>query len=332
MRKNTIIRGVVLVLTATMLTGCQIGNTQIELDVKHTNKHVVCAVNDTECSIKEAKLYLCNYRNLYGEEFGVNLWNYDFGEESLEEYVKDVTIDELTRITSMSLLATEQGIELTEDELKLVDEAAHEYYSSLSNEEKEFTDVSEADVKQAYTKYALASKLYNMLTVGVNAEVSDDEARVMRIQQIIVSDDGTAQSVSNAIKDGEDFASLAASYNEEEIVDTYISRDTYPKEVEDVAFELENDQISDKIFASDGRYYFIKCVNKIEEELTEENKGLILERREKEKFYDVYEAFVQSATFEMNEELWGTVSFEGTEGVETDSFFKVYDNYFVGEN
>ena len=64
MKKRTIIRSAAVLLTATMLTGCEIGNTEITFDIKHTNKHVAFAVNDTKCSIKEAKLYLCNYKKL----------------------------------------------------------------------------------------------------------------------------------------------------------------------------------------------------------------------------------------------------------------------------
>ena len=52
MKKRTIIRSAAVLLTATMLTGCEIGNTEITFDIKHTNKHVAFAVNDTKCSIK----------------------------------------------------------------------------------------------------------------------------------------------------------------------------------------------------------------------------------------------------------------------------------------
>ena len=332
MKKRTISRSAAVLLTATMLTGCEIGNTEITFDIKHTNKHVAFAVNDTKCSIKEAKLYLCNYKNLYGNEYGVNLWNYDFGDESLDDYVKDVTIDELTRITCMSLLATEQGIELTEEEKALAEEASKEYYQSLTEEEKRFTGISQIELKQVYEKYALANKLYNSLTIGVDEEVSDDEARVMKIQQIIVSEESIAVEVEAALNAGNDFASLAGTYNEASALETHIARDTYPEEVEKVAFNLENDEISGKIQASDGNYYFIKCIDKFEEELTEENKVTILEKREKEKFFDVYDSFVESASFELNKDLWESVTLVGEEGLETDSFFKVYDNFFVEEN
>ncbi len=319
-------------MAAVMLTGCQIGNTDISFDIKHTNKHVAFAVNGTECSMKEARLYLCNYKNLYGNEYGVNLWNYDFGENSLDEYVKDVTVDEATRITCMSLLAEEQEISLTEDEKKLATEAAAEYYDSLNDEEKSFMGLSQADVKQIYEKYALANKVYNSMTVGVDSEVSDDEARVMNIQQIIVSDEEKANQIEAALRSGDEFASLASTYNEAGSVEADIARDTYPEEVENTAFELENDEVSGKIAASDGKFYFIKCINKFDEELTEKNKEHILEKREKEKFFDAYNDFVDNAEFELNSQLWDSISLVDEKDITTDSFFKVYDKFFAGGN
>lgn len=232
----------------------------------------------------------------------------------------------------MSLLAEEQEISLTEDEKKLAGDAASEYYKSLNDEEKSFMGLSQTDIKQIYEKYALANKLYNSMTAGVDSEVSDDEARVMNIQQIIVSDEEQANQIEAALQSGDEFASLAGTYNEAGSVEADIARDTYPEEVENVAFELENNEISGKIPASDGKFYFIKCVNKFDEELTEKNKEHILEKREKEKFFDAYNDFVGNAEFELNTELWDSISLEDEKNITTDSFFKVYDKYFTGGN
>ena len=79
----------------------------------------------------------------------------------------------------------------------------------------------------------------------------------MKIQQIIVSEESIAVEVEAALNAGNDFASLAGTYNEASALETHIARDTYPEEVEKVAFNLENDEISGKIQASDGNYYFI---------------------------------------------------------------------------
>ena len=59
-----------------------------------------------------------------------------------------------------------------------------------------------------------------------------------------------------------------------------VSRDDLPDEVEEVAFQLDDNAVSGMIAAGNG-YYFIKCLNKYNEELTEANKSNIVEKREK---------------------------------------------------
>ena len=310
------------------LTGCKVGNTQIKLEsIRLSNNKSVFQINDYKCSLKLAKLYLCNYRNLYGSAYGMDLWQYDFGEESLEQYVKDVTIQELSRIACMDLLAEEQEMRLTDAESDLAKKAAKEYFASLSDAEKSYMDVHETDILEAYENYALAEKLYQTLTQGVEEEVSDDEARVIRVQQIYVSDEQTAKKVQKLLNDGDDFASIAGTYNEKGKVETTVARGDYPQDVENIAFNLDNDAQSDMIVTDDG-YYFVKCLNKFEEQLTQDNKSNIRIKREKEQFEDTYQEFVDSSTFELNEALWSSITLDDTSDIQTDSFFDVYDKYF----
>lgn len=311
------------------LTGCKVGNTQIKLEaIRLSNNKSVFQINDYKCSLKLAKLYLCNYRNLYGSAYGMDLWQYDFGEESLEQYVKDVTIQELSRIACMDLLAEEQEMRLTDAESDLAKKAAKEYFASLSDAEKSYMDVHESDIQEAYASYALAEKLYRTMTEGIDEEVSDDEARVIRVQQIYVTDAGIAKEVQKKLKDGEDFAAVAGTYNEKSKIETTVARGDYPQNVENIAFNLDNDTCSEMIETEDG-FYFIKCLNKLEEQLTEENKSNIRIKREKEQFEDAYQSFVDSAAFEMNDSLWKEITLEDTSDIKTDSFFDVYDKYFT---
>ena len=91
---------------------------------------------------------------------------------------------------------------------------------------------------------------------------------------------------------------------------------------------MDDGEVSQMIPVENG-YYFIKCISRFEEELTEANKGNILIRREKEQFNDVYEAFVENAEFVLNDEVWDEVTLEGYESsIQTDSFFSTYDKYF----
>ena len=174
-------------LTVPSLGGCKVGNTQIRLSSGQLRNHnAIVRINDHKYDIRYAKLYLCNYRNLYGKAYGTDLWeSYD---ADLEQYVKDVTIQELTHIACMDILAENQDMHLSEQEKKQAARAAKEYYQSLTEEEKTFIGLYEREIRTAYEEYALAEKLYHALTQGTDEEISDDEARVVRVQQIYVKD------------------------------------------------------------------------------------------------------------------------------------------------
>jgi foldase protein PrsA len=113
-------------------------------------------------------------------------------------------------------------------------------------------------------------------------------------------------------------------------VEVTVARGDYPKEVEDVAFNLD-EGASSSMIETDNGYYFVKCLSRFEEDLTEANKANILVQREKEQFDDLYDEFLNSCEFEQNDKLWEGISIEETTGITTDSFFALYDNYFTEE-
>ncbi len=307
------------------LTGCQIGNKDIVVSGTLSSRQVF-TLDKSACSLKEAKVYLANYQNIYGTAYTIDLWQHDFGDASLLDYVKDITLEELTRVYTMDLLAQSQEVTLSEDETAKVAEAAKEYYASLSEDETAYMDVAETDIAEYYTHYALAQKLYHSLTNGVNEEVSDDEARVMEIMQIYVTDEDRAHEVEQKLAQGDDFASVANNYNELSAIQVTVSRDDLPDEVEEVAFQLDDNAVSGMIAAGNG-YYFIKCLNKYNEELTEANKSNIVEKREKEAFDDVYNEFVASLSSRLNTDLWDGIELTTDGSIQTNSFFAVFEKY-----
>ena len=308
-----------------LLTGCRIGNKNIVVS-NILNDRQVFKIEGTVCSLKEALVYLTNYQNIYGTAYGVDLWKHDFGDDSLVKYIKAVTMEELTQVVSMDLLAQSREVALSEDELSAISEAAAEYYASLSKEENTYLEVTESDISEYYQHYALAQKLYNSLTNSVNEEVSDDEARVIEIMQIFVADSTKASDVAAKLERGDDFASVANNYNELSSIQTTVVRDELPKEVEEVAFNLDNGQTSSMIQAGKG-FYFIKCLNKYNEELTEANKSNIVEKREKEAFDDVYNQFVAGLNSSINKDMWDELTLDTTDGIQTDSFFEIFEKH-----
>lgn len=124
----------------------------------------------------------------------------------------------------MDIIAENKKIALSEDEKSKVDSAADEYYKSLTEDEIDYMGVGKADIKNAYKNYAVAQKLYTSLTQGVNTEVSDDDARVVHLEQIYVTNSDTAAAVAQKLGANENFGTLANSYNEAASIDVYAAR------------------------------------------------------------------------------------------------------------
>jgi len=325
MMKN--IRGLLAVglLFCVLLTGCQVGDKSIVV-MKSLNNRNLFRVGEVTCSVKEAKVYLANYQNIYGEAYTLDLWEHDFGDESLESYIKTITMNQLVTVACMTQLAEQQGVLLTEEDEANILEAAAVYYESLTKEDKEYLDVSETEIAEYYRHYVLAQKVYFHLTGEINGEVSDDEARVMEVMQIYVTGAENAAMVSDKLMMGEDFASVANMYNELPNIYANICREDFPEEAEAVVFQLDDNEVSEAIQVENG-YYFIKCLDKFNEELTEANKVTIVEKREKEALDDVYNAFVANLASYINEEAWEALKIDSTSGIQTDSFFEVYESY-----
>jgi len=91
---------------------------------------------------------------------------------------------------------------------------------------------------------------------------------------------------------------------------------------------LDDGEVSEMI-ATDEGYYFIKCLNKFDKELTEENKDNIIAKRRKEQFEDKLIEFIENSQFDLNEKVWDDIQVDTTGNIETNSFFEIYQKYFT---
>lgn len=329
MRKRILSIVVFICMSLGILTGCTVGEKKIVFDVHGIGKDVLFSINDETCSLEEGRVYLCNFKNLYGRAYGIDLWEHEFDdiESNLEDYVKGITLNELTQIYCMNMVARQQELSLNEMEKKRVRVTAEAYYASLSDKEIEFMGITKDELTEIYKRYAIARKVYDSLTEGIGTEVSDDDARVIHLQKIFVPSDSMAKKISKRIKAGEDFSSIANEFGESGEYDIYVARGELPPEVEEIAFELDNNEISSCVKEADG-YYFVRCISKFEEELTEANKEKILVQREKELFDNVYHEFVEQAEFRLNDKIWEQIDLTEMSEIQTDSLFTCFEQNF----
>lgn len=314
-------------------------------------KDEIFRIDSASCSLPEIMIYLTNTQNQYESVYGQRIWETDLDGMTLEQNVKDTVLARMAQVKSMTLLARENGIELSAEEKELAGQAAEEYFASLSEKEAALMGADQDVVRGLYEEYALAQKVYGQIIRDINPEISDDEARIITVQHILFKTytlDGTGRKVEytdNAkaavyerasevlalANDGQhDFENLIAQYSEDPNAVYSFGKGEMDPDFENAAFNLGNNEISGIVESGFG-YHIIKCLSTFEREETDRNKLKIVEQRRQEVFGQEYDAFVESLTRLLNENLWNTVTFIHDPEVTTSDFFDIYNKYFPGE-
>lgn len=325
------------------LGGCESINrdTKIVLTTGFT-KDEVFRIETASCYKKEVMVYLTNLQNQYEQVYGTEIWQQERDGVTIEQSVKESVLAEIAQIKTMNLMAENYGLSLNETEQSAVEEAAKTYYESLTETEKEQLDVTVDTIRQLYREYALADKVYDYMIKDVNPEISDDEARTVVVQQILIrtgtqeqpySDEQKRYAYAQAVEAlrrveaGEDFDVVAARYSEAAESTVSIRKGDRDAAYEEAAFELGNEEVSDVIETPEG-YYILKCVSTLNREETDSNKVKIVEERRKEVFGREYDSYVQTLTRHMNEELWQEITLLHNSEITTSDFFEVFARYY----
>ncbi|WP_035768050.1 peptidylprolyl isomerase [Butyrivibrio sp. NC2002] len=328
--------------------GCgELDNTKIVLTTGFTGDELF-RIEDLSCTLPEFMVYYVNSKDAYQNSFGEGIWDTTTDGESFDEKVKKNCLSTLAQVKAMNLLARENEIELSDQEISQAKSAAEEYYGSLTSEEiSAMKNVTKDQIENLYKEYALADKLYEYIIKDINPEISDDEARTITVEQIVfktytldsqgekvsVSDSeksiilNNARSILDQINEGADFDVLMEQYNEADEGTVSFGKGEVDKIIEDAAFDLDSGEVSGIIETNDS-YVILKCISTFNREETEANKVRIVEERKREVFGEQYDAFTASLSKTLNTDLWNNIKSEESENVTTTSFFDVYHNYF----
>lgn len=311
-------------------------------------KDEVFRIETMSCMLPEIMIYLTNTQDQYESVFGKEIWKTDLDGVTLEENVKETVLAQLAQVKTMNLLAEKHGVTLDEGEQRKVQEAAADYYASLNETERDVLQADEETIEKLYAEFALANKVYEYIIKDINPEISDDEARTITVQYVLIKTytrDGTGKRIEysesakeDALRQAReilemaraedaDFEELVLQYSEGEKGNYSFGKGEADSAFEKAAFNLETGEISGIVETSYG-YNIIKCINTFNREETDENKVKIVEKRREEVFGQEYDAFITSLTRTLNEPLWKQVTFIENEEVTTRNFFDIYNEYF----
>lgn len=328
----------ILIMTA----GCNVKNLVLTTDFDRTE---LMRINGTSTYLPELMLYLTTVQNQYEAIYGEDIWKQTYGNESLEKRVKEKVIAELAQVKVMNLMAVDYGISFSERELADLEACATGYYESLTDTEKEQLGLTYEICLQAYKEYAMARNVYDFVIKDVNPEISDDEARTVTVLQIFIKtySEGTKGErigySDRALKEAYEkaalvlelagekdvsFESIQAKYNESDEAVLTFGRGDVLQELEEVAFNLSKDEVSDIVETADG-YYVFKCISDFEIEATQKNKEVLLTKQKEKVFEETYNSYLLSITKSLNQTLFDEVKMLHDPEIKTSDFFERID-------
>ena len=357
MRKNSLYRRIAMaILAALLVTGCQrsgetTGEAAEEPTVVLTSgfaRNEVFKIESMSGTLPEIMVYLVNMQEQYESVYGKEIWQRDLNGTTLAESVKDTVLANLAQVKAMNLLAQKHNVTLDEMEKQFAKEAAKEYYESLDETEIAVMQVDEELLAQMYEEYALANKVYEYIIKDINPEISDDEARTITVDYILIktyTTDGTGAKIEyseedkqeardlaedilrQAKEEGSDFKELVLKYSEGDKGTYSFGKGETEEGFEQAAFNLATGEISNLVETPSG-FYIIKCLSTFDKDQTSANKVKIVEEKREEVFGEEYDAFAQGLTRDINEKLWESISLVDDEEVTTRQFFNIYHDYF----
>lgn len=326
-----------------LLSGC---SKVTQTDIQFTtglSEHELFKIGQEVCTSRQAAVLLASQRNSYEAVYGEEIWKVPVGGSDFEGVVLDSMKALLAQMKCMVLMAQEYDVTLPEAEKRRIREAAAEFCQSADTGELAAAGVTEDDVYQMFYEYRLSNQLIDELTQNVDVEISDNDARIIQVQQIffgITDAEGNPVSreekesrydrmaaIKQRIDSGEDFGKLAEIYDVSQQTTFSVGRGEMPQAYEDVAFALEDGEVSD-IIETDTGLYLVKCLEDYDIDATQVHKEQMGAVKKKDAFSQIYDTFTAGLTSEFNQSAWERLSMSGEGRITGADFFGIYRNYF----
>ena len=276
----------------------------------------------------QAMLIITTEANRYRTVYTDQIWQVQVGEEeSFQLYLLEQIRTFLKELKTMNLLADERGIQLTGQEKEQLRQLSSEFYQSLTEADRECIGASEEDVYAMYEAYHRANRLVDEVTKNVDLEISDSEARVMKIQELCLETEESAQEAFQQLsEEGTNFSSVARAIREEGYKEQSVGRGERSAAYETAVFSLEDGQLSQP-FADGDSWYLVKCVDSYDEDATLERKERLALQRKNQAFRRIYDTFAGEHPVEIQGSIWENVDLTEMGQSTTVDFFERYQEY-----
>ena len=250
------------------------------------------------------KLVLASYQQLCERAYGdaeEKIWSEQVTDtQTYWEYVRDQIVqEELFYTAGLSQIAENDGYEPDEAQTRKIEEAAARYYEQLDNQARTELQLKEEDVKQAFLYYWEAMRCVDELSVGVTPELSEEETRVIEIQELSFASEEEAKAAWETMEAGDlsawDDASSAKVQD--------IARGQKDATYEEAAFRLQTGTYSEPLY-SEGSWKILYCKSDYLEDASIANREQEYRRRKTESWKSVFDTWAGEREFWLDSSGW----------------------------
>ena len=333
-RIRRVLVGAVLICILMGITACRseksiedsgTQNTNIEKASKVESKQlsedsVVIAVGEEKATYQEVLVYMYILKDRYQDTLGNGIWDYEFGEgKTLKSMAIEQVVSMITEMKVINKKAIELGVDLTGDESEEIRQYASGIFKSISQEDIEEYHLSEEIFTKVYQESEIANKVYDACISGISTDVTEDQAKQVTVQYIYLQTSGINQSgvmvslseeevqrryeeaktLRKRAKNCTDFYSFAKANTEADLTEITIGREDMCNEFTEVAFSLDNNELSHVVSSEDG-FYIIYCVENNEVESSAAKREELIAAAQKENFEQQYEQWASEFEIEIS--------------------------------
>ena len=285
---------------------------------------VLFTYDGTKVTLKEAWVYTKmeakQMESVYSQYYGENFWNMAVDEAgtTFEDTIKENVVNQIKKIIVLVKKAPDYKCSLTEDDKAECKKFAEAFAKDQTGKEimKE-CGATEKDLQKIYEDNKLAHKVQEAMVKDTDTNVSDDEARVSKVNRVTFStveyneETGEEKKLNEKQKDklkkraekaladikkgDKDIKKVAEENNySDQMEETFAKGESEEgKKFEKVVAKLKDGQLADELIETDHGYVIVQLVAKTDKDATKQHREEIIKERQQDAFNKKYDEWTK---------------------------------------
>lgn len=330
MRRNKKIVSVLLAATlaSTAIVGC--GSSSVD------NSATVLTIGGEDVAAGVVNFYAryqqAMYETYYMSFMGEDMWTSDMGDETTyADSVKEGIMNTLQDLYVVKQHAEELGVELSEEEIIAIEEAAEAFMASnLDSDVNELVGATKDNVIEVLTLFKIQSLADPIIKAGIETEVTEEESAQKKMtvvsyeftysdeegNTLVLSEDeqmDVLESADALLASAKESKDLLASANEVGAVVEEVTFDATSLVVDGnvitAADLLKKGEFTEVIETTTG-YYIAQVTSLLDEVATATKVEQILSTRESDLYTETVDTWIEEADVNVVNGVWSQIDFE----------------------